>query len=197
MISLYRPGGSLLHRMSAGPKILGLAGVAVLLSVWPHTGVTAAGALVAVIGLFALGGFGPRVWAAQLWSLRWIILFVAAMQLIFAGPAEAFVTTVRIVAVVMLAGLLTLTTRSSDLIDALERGLRPLRIAGIDPWRAAFVVSLTIALVPVIADFARRIREAQRARGVRLGFRAVVPLLVMSLRHADDVADALSARGIA
>ncbi|GGH35004.1 energy-coupling factor transporter transmembrane component T family protein [Microbacterium album] len=197
MISLYRPGRSLLHRLPAAAKLAGLAVLAVALSVWPHTWMTAAAALGVVFALFALAGFGPRTWARQAWAIRWIVVFVAVLQLVFAGPAAAFVTTVRIAAVVLLAALLTLTTRSSDLLDALRRGVEPLRRFGVDPWRVAFALSLTIALVPVIAGFFRRIREAQRARGVRLGFRAVVPLLVRSLRHADDVADALSARGIA
>lgn len=197
MISLYRPGRSILHRLPAGAKLLGVAAVAVAVSVWPHTAATATVALAAVFALFALGGFGPLEWARQVWAIRWIIAFVALMQLVFAGPLEAYTTTVRIAAVVLLAALLTLTTRTADLLDALQAGLTPLRRFGVDPWRVAFTLSLTIALVPVVADFFRRIRDAQRARGVRLGFRAVVPLLVMSLRHADDVADALSARGIA
>ncbi|KQZ04848.1 hypothetical protein ASD19_02145 [Microbacterium sp. Root53] len=197
MISLYRPGSSPLHRMPAGAKLALGAVLAVAVSVWPHTAVTATVTLAAVFGLFALAGFGPLEWLRQVWAIRWIVAFVAVMQLVFSGPLEAYITTVRIAAVVLLAALLTITTRTSDLLEALQTVLAPLRRFGVDPWRVAFTLSLTIALVPVIADFLRRIREAQRARGVRLGFRAVVPLLVMSLRHADDVADALSARGIA
>ncbi|WOF21726.1 energy-coupling factor transporter transmembrane protein EcfT [Microbacterium betulae] len=197
MISLYRPGDSLVHRMPAAAKLGAVAAIALLVSLWPHTPVTAGAALAVVLALFAIAGFGPVVWAGQLWSLRWIVLLMALTQLVFSGPLAAAVNTTRVVSVVLLAGLLTLTTRSEDMLDTVERGLRPLRRLGVDPWRVAFTLSLAIALVPVVADFARRVREAQAARGVRSGIRAVVPLLVMSLRHADDVADALSARGIA
>lgn len=197
MISLYRPGRSPLHRLPAEAKLIGMAVLALVVSLWPHTPVTAVGTLLGVLALFALGGFGPREWGRQLWALRWIVVFMAGTQLLFLGPQPALVNTVRVVSVVLLAGVLTLTTRSEDMLDVVERALRPLARFGVDPWRVAFTLSLTIALVPVIADFGRRVREAQRARGVRLGVRAVVPLLVMSLRHADDVADALSARGIA
>ncbi|MGW9112368.1 energy-coupling factor transporter transmembrane component T family protein [Microbacterium sp. NPDC055683] len=197
MISLYRPGTSPLHRMPAGAKLTVLAVLALGISLWPHAPATAAATLVAVAVLFLLGGFGPRVMLRQAWTLRWIVAFMAVTQLVFLGPEPAFVNTARVASVVLLAALLTLTTRTGDLLDVVERMLRPLARLGVDPWRVAFTLSLTIALVPVVADLARRIGEAQRARGVRLGFRAVVPLLVMSLRHADDVADALSARGIA
>jgi biotin transport system permease protein len=49
----------------------------------------------------------------------------------------------------------------------------------------------------VIAGFATDIRDAQRARGVRVGpHTAVVPLLVLSLKHSDELAEALAARGV-
>lgn len=197
MIALYRPGSSPLHRTPAGAKLAGLAVLAVVISLAARTPLAAGAALVVVAVAFAFGGFGPVTWLRQLWAARWIAVFVAATQLIFLTPADAFVNTTRVVSVVMLAGLLTLTTRTSELLEALQRALEPLRVLGVDPWRVGFTLTLTIALVPVVADFAARIREAQRARGVRLGPRAIVTLLVMSLRHADDVADALTARGIA
>jgi len=197
VIALYRPGSSPVHRAPTGVKLLLAAALALLISLWPHTWQTALASLALVFALFAVGGFGPRTWWRQVWAIRWIVLLVVAMQLVFATPLAALVTTTRIASVVLLASLLTLTTRTQDLLDALQRALSPLRRIGVDPWRVAFTLSLTIALVPVVGDFSRRIREAQRARGVRLGFRSVVPLLVMALRHADDVADALTARGVA
>ncbi|WP_309069236.1 energy-coupling factor transporter transmembrane component T [Microbacterium sp.] len=197
MIALYRPGTSPLHRGRAGFKLIALAVLALLISLGARTPPLAAAAILVVVVAFTCGGFGPATFARQLWATRWIAVFVAATQLIFLSPSDAVVNTTRVVSVVMLAGLLTLTTRTGDLLDALQRALSPLRRIGIDPWRVGFTLTLTIALVPVVADFAARIRDAQRARGVRLGPRAIVTLLVMSLRHADDVADALSARGIA
>lgn len=197
MISLYRAGASPLHRAPAGVKLVGLAVLAVAISLGARTPTLAGVALAVVLALFALGGYGPREWLRQLWATRWIVVFVAATQLIFLTPADAVVNTTRVVSVVLLAAMLTLTTRTADLLDALQVALRPLARVGIDPWRVGFTLMLTIALVPVVAGFADRIRDAQRARGVRLGPRAVVTLLVMALRHADDVADALTARGVA
>ncbi|MFT4234013.1 MAG: energy-coupling factor transporter transmembrane component T [Microbacterium sp.] len=197
MISLYRPGTSILHRMSAGAKLALVAVLALVISLWSHTWVAATVALALVFALFALGGFGPLTWARQLWSLAWLIVLLAVFQLVFADPFAAYINTVRVVSIILLASLLSLTTPTSALIETLQTVLGPLRRIGVDPWRVAFTLQLTITLVPVVADFLRRIREAYRARGLRPGIRMVVPLLVMSLRHADDVADALTARGIA
>lgn len=197
MIPLYRPGHSPLHRAPAGAKLVGLAVLALLVSLLPHTVWTAVGAIAIVAALFLVAGLGPAELARQLWRARWIVLVLVVSQLIFLGPEAALIGTTRVVAVVLLAALVTLTTPMNDLLETLQRALEPLRRLGIDPWRVAFTVSLTIAAVPVIADLSRRIREAQRARGVRLGPHAVVTLLVLTLRHADDVADALTARGLA
>jgi biotin transport system permease protein len=41
------------------------------------------------------------------------------------------------------------------------------------------------------------IREAQLARGLRpRSYRMAVPLLVLSMKHADEYAEALAARGV-
>jgi len=195
VIALYLPGTSLLHRVRAGIKLLGLVVLALLISLWPHTAITVALTGALVIGLYAGALYPPTVLLRQLWLAKWIIVLMVATQLVFLTPWDAMVNTVRVAAIVLLAGLLTLTTRSEELLDALEAGLRPLAPWGVDARRVGVTLSLTISMLPVIADLARRVREAQRARGVRIGYHAVVPILVLALRHADDVADALSARG--
>lgn len=201
MIALYLAGDSPVHRAPAGVKLLLLAVLGLALSLLPREPallglVLAGGGLALVVALYASAGLAGRPLLRQLWSTRWIIVLMVVTQLIFLGPAEAAINTVRVVAIVVLAGLLNLTTRTAELLTTLERLLAPLARLGIDPRRVSLTLSLAITMIPVIAELARQVREAQQARGVRLGVRAVVPLLVLALRHADDVADALSARGV-
>lgn len=195
MIALFLPGHSLLHRAPAGAKLAGIVVLALLISLWPHTGITIAIAGLLVVGLYALALFPPSVLLGQLWLAKWVVVLMVATQLVFLTPWDALLNTVRVVSIVLLAGLLTLTTRSEALLTALEAALKPFERLGVDARRVGLTLSLTISMLPVVADIARRVREAQQARGVRIGFRAVVPILVLALRHADDVADALSARG--
>ena len=195
MIALYRPGRSILHRVPAGVKLVALVALSLLVSLWPHTAISLSVVGGVVVGLYALALLPPTVLARQLWMAKWIVVLMVATQLIFLTPWDAAVNTVRVVAIVLLAALLTLTTRSEELLAALETSLRPFSRLGVDARRVGLTFSLTIAMLPVVAGIAARVRDAQRARGVRLGFRAVVPILVLALRHADDVADALSARG--
>lgn len=197
MISLYRPGTSLLHRLPAGAKLAGLAVLALLISLYPHTVWTPGIVLLLVAAGYLTAGAGIVPLLTQLWQLRWIIVVFAAALWIFLGPLTAWINTTRVVSIVLLAGLLTLTTRMGDLMDVLLRMLRPLRRIGVNVDAIALTISLTIAMIPVVAGFAARLRETERARGVKLGFRIIVPLMVMAMRHADDVGDALAARGLA
>lgn len=196
MIHLYRSGSSVLHRAPAGAKLIGFGASALALSLFADDPWSIGAALAVVCGLYVVARYPLRVLAAELWRLRWIVLVLAVALSVFVSPLAAWITTGRVAALLLLASLLTLTTRMSDLLDVLKRVLHPLSRHGVDADAVAMSLSLTVTMVPVTADFARRVREAQRARGVRLGVRAVVPLLVLALRHADDVGDALAARGL-
>lgn len=196
MIQLYRPGLSVLHRVPAGIKLVALATSALLLSLVLQTAATIGVALVAVGALYLLAGFGIRVIATELWRLRWLVLVLGVALAVFFSPLTAWISTGRVTALLLLASLLTLTTRMADLLEVLHRVLRPVHRVGVDADAVAMTLSLTITMVPVVAGFADQVRDAQRARGVRLGVRAAVPLLVRALRHADEVSDALVARGL-
>jgi biotin transport system permease protein len=197
MIALYRPGTSPLHRMPAGPKVLIFAAVALLLSLLPVTVWTVVTAYAVVGVAYVLSRVGIREFGHQLYTIRWMVVVMLIPQLILLTPLAAVTTTSRVVAVILLAALVTLTTRVPDLLDAIERSLGPLRRFGVDGAAIGLLFALTITAIPVIRGFAFTIREAQCARGARTRLSTfTVPLLVLSLKHADDVADALAARGV-
>lgn len=195
MIQLHRPGTSVLHRLPAGVKLAALAVTALALSAFPHGTLSIAVTLLGVATLFFVAGLPLAVLGGEVWRLRWLVLVLGMALWVFVSPQVAWINTGRVVALILLASLLTITTRMGDLLAVLRRLLRPLR-RWVDADAVAMTLSLTIAMIPVIAGFAASIAEAQRARGVRLRIRAVVPLLVRTLRHADDVGDALAARGL-
>ncbi|MFI6501252.1 energy-coupling factor transporter transmembrane component T family protein [Nonomuraea typhae] len=179
-----------------GLKLLGLAAgctVLVLLrSPW-----ALAGAAVVVIGLYAVARVRPAAAWAQVRPVRWFAAVLFVTQLLLAGLPEAVATSTRVVLMVALAGLVTLTTPASVMMATLERGLTPLRLLKVDPFRVSLMLTLTLRSVPLLADLAQRVRDAQRARGVSWSLRAfAVPLVVGALRHADALGEALSARGL-
>jgi biotin transport system permease protein len=150
-----------------------------------------------VSALYALARLPWRVLIGEAWRLRWLVIVLGGVLLVFAGPLAAWTSTGRVIALVLLASLLTLTTRMDEVMDVLRRLLAPARRVGIDPESVTMTIALTVTMIPVVAGFAARVREAQRARGVRSGLRGMVPLMVRTLRHADEVGDALAARGAA
>ena len=194
-MNTFVPGRSWLHLLPASAKLAGLtaAMVAVLLVDSP-AGIAAAGGVTVL--LYVSAGLAYAL-PAQVRPLRWLVVGLVALQALTAGWTAAVTVTGRLVVAVVLAGLITLTTRVVDLLDVFERVLRPLRRVGVDSERVALVLALAIRAVPVVAGLAVEVRDAQRARGPRGSVRAyAVPLVVRTLRHADALGEALVARGL-
>lgn len=196
LAGVYVERRSLLHASPAGPKLLVVAAACVaLLTVREPVGVLVATGIVVLA--YALGRIRPREAWSQLRPLRWFVVVLLVVNLVTTDWGDAVALTARLLLAVALAGLVTLTTRTTDMIDALERGLVPLRRLGMDPTRVALMMSLAIRSVPVVAAIAGRVREAQRARGQERSVRAfAVPLVVGVLRYADTLGEALQARGM-
>lgn len=197
MIQMYRAGTSIVHRTPPGLKLALLVLAAVVVSAYPHDGWSVALVLGAVAALYVLARLPWRILLREVWRLRWIIVILGVALWVFVSPLTAWINTARLVALVLMASLLTLTTPMGELLDVVRWTVAPFRRFGADPDAVAMAVSLTLTMIPVVSGFSEAVRDAARARGVRLGVRGIVPLMVRTLRHSDDVGDALAARGLA
>lgn len=196
MIGLYRDGGSLLHRLPAGAKLAGLL-LAGLVSPFVRSPVVTAVVLVVVLAGYAVARMPAAVLLQMLRPLLLVMVPLGVFQTVVAGWERAFVIVGVLVALVLLANLVTLTTRTSDLIDVVVRVCGPLRRVGVEPERVGVLLQLAIRAVPLVIDLGARVREAQHARGLGASPRAfAVPLVVGALRRADAMGDALAARGL-
>jgi biotin transport system permease protein len=200
MNSLYRQGTSLLHRQTVGPKLIVLAALIGLLAVFATNPVAILAALAATTALYkiAFPSDGVTTLAKQFWALKWLILIIVIPQLIF-GAAWLPVTTnaLRLTIAISLATLFTLTTKHEAMLAAIERAVRPLKRIGIKPETVSLIIAMTINAIPMILKFAAQTREAQAARGAKPSIALMtVPLLVASLKYADEFAEALTARGV-
>lgn len=196
MIGLYVAGDSLLHRSRPGPKLLALLLLTTVLIVLPRPLVVTACAAVVVVVAF-VAGLGLRGLGRLLRPLLWLVLVLTPLQAWLAGWERAYVVVGGLVVAVTAAGIVSATTRVADMTDALTTGLGPLRRVGVDPDRVALVLALTLRAIPVVTDALRLVREARRARGMRLSPDTLLaPLLIRTIRHADRVGEALAARGV-
>ena len=200
MRALFRPGTSPLHRLTVGPKLLILAAIIGLLAAFATNPVAilAATALTTVIYKIAFPADGVTTLAKQVWALKWLILIIVIPQVIF-GAAWLPVTTnaLRLTVAISLATLFTLTTKHEAMLTAIESGVRPLKRIGVKPETVSLTIAMTINAIPMILKFAAQTREAQAARGAKPSIALMtVPLLVASLKYADEFAEALTARGV-
>jgi biotin transport system permease protein len=104
------------------------------------------------------------------------------------------------------ASFLTMTTSPSELVNGIERILRPLKVFRIPSHDVAIMISLALRFLPTFLHEIERIKESQMARGAnfktgslrrRVGaYRALaIPLIFNTILRADDLAVAMEGRG--
>ncbi|GAA1765306.1 energy-coupling factor transporter transmembrane component T family protein [Agromyces humatus] len=194
MIGLYVPGRSLVHRAPAVVKLGMLAAAVVTITLLREPWQLAVAAA-AIAALFAVARVPPRAAARQIVPVLWLLAVAVPVQAFFGGWTAAVMMGGRVAASVALAALFTLTTQVSAVLDACVTLLAPFR-RWVDADRVGLVLALTIRCVPLTADIVREVLEARRARGAQGSIMALaVPVIVRSLQSADELGDALIARG--
>ncbi len=192
--SLYRAGNSALHRAPPGLKLAALPIVGTALFLLPSAWLSGA-ALLATVLAYPLAGLPGTILARQLRSILLVVVLVALAQIWFAGAGAALLFGLRLTALLLLAALVTLTTRTSDIVAVLDGALRPLRPLGVDPAKVALALSLTFRFLPLVTGVVAEIREAQAARGIeRSVLRLAVPVVIRLLKTSDEIAEAIDAR---
>lgn len=196
MISLTSPVRTRAHDWPASAKLAALCLVSTGLFLLPDLAVQLA-ALGLVLLLYALPG--PLFLRAGLRSLRVVLPFVVVLLVWHAliGELRAGILVVlRMVVLVGLANLLTMTTALEDLVELLSRMLAPLRRLGLSTRPLELAIPLVLRFTPVLVARGGMLVEAWRARSRRRpGWRLVLPLMLLALDDADHVGEALRARG--
>lgn len=184
-----------IHRIPAGAKVLFLL-VGGTLIFFVQQLYIAVGVLIGIMGLYFVAAIPVRILVAQIRPIFWIFLLVFLFQLFTRDAWFASMVVTRFVALILLASLVTLTTPVSAMIEAIEKGIGWLRWFGVNPAKISLGFSLSLRFIPVVAKIASEVREAQRARGLEWSVLAVaVPVVIRTLKMADDVANAIDARG--
>jgi len=196
VIGVYRAGNSLLHRTPAGAKLLCLLVFTTLLLIFRSPATMGVGLIVVVLA-YALAAFTPVVMLQQIWPMKWIVVLLFPFQWWIAGWQAAVIVVGTLVLAVAAAGLVSLTTRTTDLLAVIEWAIQPLRYVRVDPERVALLLTLTIRVVPVINGLVHDVRDARRARGMERSVRAyVTPVVIRTVGYAERLGDALVARGV-
>jgi len=208
----FRPGGSWLHRIGPVPKLVWLAAVIVVAFTTsdPRTLLVFAAAAIVVV-LTSGAGRPALAGLAVLTPLLASILVIQSISpaacrdgceiLARLGPfnisaeglSHGIALAARVAAMELAAVGLLGTIHPSDLVAALME----LRV----PWSFAFMLAMTLRLVPLVEEEFASVLAAQRSRGLRArGFSAllpaVIPVFVLTVERTRRVAISLESRGV-
>jgi biotin transport system permease protein len=196
LLGNYRPGTTVLHRLPASAKLVGLfvAGIVVVVLRGPFT---ALAAVAVALGLVAMSRMGLALTLRTLRGLLLIGVLLAAYATWQRGWEQAVETVADLVALVLAATVLTATTPVDEILDTLVRWLGPFRRLGVRPERVALAFSLTLQGIPRTIEVAEETRDAALARGLQRSPRArLIPMVIRVVAHARATGDALHARGL-
>ena len=193
--SMYHHGTSCIHKLSAGQKLAILAGLGTAISFSSSLPVLV-GSTAVCLGAYYMAKLSWREFYAQLRPLFWIIVILFTVKFFTDNATEAAVMVLRLCVLVASASLVTLTTTTEAMLEALECLLQPLARFGVSPVKVAFALSLVIRFIPIVGQMSNEVREAQQARGLGSNILALtIPLVIRIVKMADHVAEAIEARG--
>ena len=217
------PGRSVIHELWAGTKLLVVAGIGVLLTLYPGWLPIAAVAVLVVVTARlariprgALPSIPLWLWIALLLggataaiSGGHPIVDVGSMQFALGGLLSFLRATALAIVLLGLGAMVSWTTNVAEIAPAVATLGRPLRVlrVPVDDW--AVTLALALRAFPMLIDefrvlyAARRLRPRQvpalrRFRHRRWALEVIDLLaaaITVALRRADEMGDAITARG--
>lgn len=195
-LGLYSPHATWLHRVAPGWKFALVAVASIALTFVRAPGLAVGAVLVSLV-LLACARVPLRGTVRALGPFVLLATGLGLFQWWSRGWETAVVTVCTLTALVVLATVVTATTRTDAMLDALVRGARPLARVGLDPEVLALTVALMLRTIPALVELVGEVRDAARARGLERNPRALlVPFALRTVARAHATGDALAARGI-
>ena len=196
LVGIYSPGTSVVHRLGPGPKLVALAVIAVFTSVFTHWTVPVA---VGALGLVAaaVARIPPRLLWTQTRGILILVVLFAAFNAVLGRVSEGALAGGRIMAIVIIATVVTLTTEVSAIVDAVERWLTRCGMSAERSLRVGLVIGMASRAADHLGQLLNDARDARRARGLDRHIRALlVPVVVRAWRTSSLTGEALAARGV-
>ncbi len=134
------------------------------------------------------------------------VLSVWLINITAEGLKSALNLSIRLILIIYSAQILLLTTSIVSLTDGLGLLLRPLELMRFPVHELVMIMTISLRFIPVLLNESRRIRLAQISRGIdfqegsiwertQTYFAILVPLINASFQKANDLAEAMEARG--
>ena len=207
----YTPGIGWLHRLNPMLKGWFVLCLASVFSIHDSGYLfTLAVFLGLIIAAFS-SGVSLKPATLSLKSISVLLVAVGLVQFFRAEEAVRYASTVdavfKIIGIFFSAAIFVTISSQSELTFFWESCFKPLGIFGISTRELALVMVIAVRFLPVIIGEVDRIKLAQMARGADFSSTAnpiknalrvmplLVPVIVMSIQRASDLALAMEARG--
>lgn len=219
-IGQYWPGDSFMHKLDPRTKILAVLCYMVSLflvnNLWGLSTMLLLSVVVVIISTIPLKFFFRGIKA-----IIFIVLLTVALQMFMTpgeivyqfgflaitkeGIKQAIFMGTRLVLLVSVTSILTLTTTPISLTDGLEQLLKPFQRVGVPAHELAMMMTIALRFIPTLIEETEKIMKAQAARGADFESgnlleraKAMIPLLVPlflnAFKRADELAMAMEAR---
>lgn len=205
MIGRYYPINSLVHKMNPLAKIICVL-LFVIMSFFTFDLRFNALLLVLLMLMICNTKVPFDIFFKTILSIKWLLLFILMINLVVGSNLEVTIITMfRLIFVVLYTSILTLTTPPTEITYGLEKLFSPLKIIGIPVNKMALSISLALRFIPTIIDQGNKIIKSQASRGIDyynsnlkgkiLSIKSlIIPMFVLSIRKADDLADSMEVR---
>lgn len=216
----YFPGKSAIHRLDPRVKIALTFFYIILLFV--ASNFESLLLMVAVVfGVLLLSGVPLTQYFKSLKTILAVVIFTSVLNLFYGGGktlwsygfmqittggvSNAIFIAIRIISLILFSSVLTFTTSPTDLTDALERLMKPLKVLHVKVHEIAMMMTIALRFVPTLLEETDKIMSAQKARGADMEsggmmqrtkalIPILIPLFVSSFRRAYDLAMAMECR---
>ena len=220
-IGQFFPGKSPIHKLDARTKIIltfiFIVFIFVCRNFW-SLGLISGFAVV----VFVFTRLSPKLILKSFKPLLPIVLLTTVLQLYYIKTGDIlfqwkFITITddgifnsifiitRIFTLLLISSLLTYTTAPTDLTDAIEKLLSPLKVFKVDVHTFAMMMTIALRFIPTLIDEIDRIMSAQKARGadfesgnlvnrIKALFPIFIPLFISAFKRAIELTDAMSCR---
>lgn len=219
-IGQYYPTNSILHKLDPRTKILGvLLYMITLFTVNNFYGLL--GMLVLSIVIIMISKVPLKYFFRGLKMIFFVVLLTVALQMFMTpgeilwqwrllkitveGVRQAIFMGARLLLLISVTSILTLTTTPIALTDGIETLLKPFQRFGVPAHELAMMMSIALRFIPTLAEETDKIMKAQAARGsnfdsgnmiekVKALIPILVPLFLSAFQRADELAIAMEAR---
>ena len=157
-----------------------------------------------ILSIIYLSKIELKIYLKNIYTLRIFIIFIIIINLIFGlNLIETLYMVLKIIYLVILSAILTLTTPPTEITYGLEKVLRIFnKILPVNS--IALTITLALRFIPMITMQAERIIKASSLRGIDFndGIKSkisaisnmIIPMIYLSLKKADDLADIMEVR---